>query len=364
MRRRGESLERKPTMADVARLAEVGTMTVSRVLNGSAGVSEKTAERVRRAIKALRYQPNEVARSLRAVSSKTIGVIVPYLYDPFFATCAHAISSVARKHEYSVILTTSDETPELERQQADLMLRRQVDGIIAIPVAGNEQSYFEEAFARMPVVTLDRPAPSPRFDSVLIPNRTGARTVVEHLIGHGHKRIAFFGLNRTLYTMKARYAGYRDAMAAAGHQAEAYLDCESAEKTTELVRAMLQRKRPPTALFPANNLTMRYVLHALSVLGIEVPGQIALVGFDDFELADVLHPSLTVLRQPVYQMGETAANLLFQRIRGEGAAAAAQHIVLPVELVVRRSCGCRLRGSHGVKGSAASLEEETALFEA
>ncbi len=343
-----KKLDRKPTMADVARLAGVGTMTVSRVLNDSAAVSDKTAERVHRAIRILRYQPNEVARSLRAVNTKTIGVIVPYLYDAFFATCAHAISSVARKHGYSVILTTSDENPEQERRQTDLMLRRQVEGIVTIPVAGNEESYFEQAFASMPVVTLDRPAPGAHFDSVLVPNRAGAKMVVDHLIGHEHKRVAFFGLNRTLYTMKGRYAGYRDAMTGAGYDPEPYIDCESSEKTIELMRSLLGSTKPPTAVFAANNLTMRYVLHAFNVLGIEVPRPIALAGFDDFELADVLHPALTVLRQPVYQMGEVAADLLFQRIRGEGGTAEGHRVLLPVELVVRRSCGCHVRSPHAM----------------
>jgi LacI family transcriptional regulator len=265
-----KNLEKMPTMADVARLAEVGTMTVSRVLSGGSA-SVETTDRVQRAIKILRYQPNEVARSLRAVNSNTIGLIVPYLYDQFFATCAHAISSVANRNGYTVILTTSDENPEMEQKQTDLMLRRQVDGIITIPVAGNESSYAREVFERIPVITLDRPAPNPNFDSVLVPNRPGAKMVVAHLIGHDHQRIGFLGLNKSLYTMKARYAGYRDAMTEAGYKPEPYVDCVSPEKTLKLVRSMLERKNAPTALFPANNLSMRYTLHALSVLGIDIP---------------------------------------------------------------------------------------------
>lgn len=342
-------IQRNTTMADVARLAGVGKMTVSRVLTGSARVSQATAERVYRAIKILHYQPNEVARSLRAVNSNTIGVIVPYLYDPFFATCAHAISTVAKEHGYSVVLTTSDENPDIEQKQTTLMLRRQVDGLVIIPVSDNDRYYSGEAFSRVHVVTLDRPAPGSRFDSVLVPNRAGAKTAVEHLIGHGHQSIAFLGLNRKLYTMKARYAGYREAMSEAGRLAQPYLDCESAERTEALILSMLNSRKPPTALFAANNLTMRYALHALSLAGIQIPRQVAIAGFDDFEMADVLQPSLTVVQQPVYQLGEVAANLLFQRISGSEEPKAGHRIVLPLKLIVRSSCGCPSRAERSFR---------------
>lgn len=350
-------MQRNTTMADVARLAGVGKMTVSRVLNGSGTVSEATAERVYRAIKVLHYQPNEVARSLRAVNSRTIGVIVPYLYDPFFATCAHAISTVAQQHGYSVILTTSDEVAETEQKQANLMLRRQVDGMVTIPVAENSKYFAGEAFSRLHVVTLDRPAPGSRFDSVLVPNRAGARTAVEHLLGHGYSVIGFLGLSRRLYTMKARYAGYREAMLEAGLVPAPYTGCDSPEQTVAVVRSMLDSRRPPTALFVANNLTMRYVLHALNAAGVSIPRQIGLAGFDDFELADVLQPSLTVIRQPVYQIGEVAANLLFERIAGGDFIKGGHRVLLPLELVVRRSCGCQPRPVKGAKEHPAAAQD-------
>jgi len=334
-------IQRNATMADVARLAGVGKMTVSRVLTGSAGVSAATAERVYRAIKILRYQPNEVARSLRTVSSRTIGVIVPYLYDPFFATCAHAISTVAKQHGYSVILTTSDENPDIEQKQTSQMLRRQVDGLVIIPVSDKRRYYSGEGFSRVHVVTVDRPAPGSHFDSVLVPKRAGARSAVEHLLGHGHRSIAFLGLSRTLYTMKARYAGYREAMSAAGHAPEPYIDCCTAERTMFLIGSMMRSRKPPTALFAANNLCMRYALHALSAAGIQIPQRMAMVGFDDFETADLMQPSLTVVRQPIYELGEAAANLLFERILGRAAPKAGHRLILPVKLVVRCSCGCQ-----------------------
>lgn len=327
-------------MADVAQLAGVGKMTVSRFLSGSANVSKATAERVQRAIRMLNYQPNELARSLRSEYSKTIALILPYLYDPFFATCAHAISTVAMQHGYSVLITTSDEKIEIERRQASLMLRRRIDGMIIIPAPHAEEYLRDEAFSHVHIVTLDRPAPDLRFDSVVVNNRSGARAGVDHLIGHGHRKIAFLGLNKGLFTFQARYAGYKEAMTKAGLTPESYIDCLSQENTITTVHSLLTDAGPPTALFAGNNLTMRYLLHALNVLRIDVPGKIALAGFDDFDIADVLQPALTVVRQPVYQIGETAANLLFERISRGQFPTKGHRVVLPLKLVIRRSCGC------------------------
>jgi LacI family transcriptional regulator len=333
-------IRRTTTMADVAKLAGVGKMTVSRFLSGSANVSKDTAERVQRAIRLLNYQPNELARSLRSVHSKTIALILPYLYDPFFATCAHAISTVASQHGYSVLITTSDEKIEIERKQAALMLRRRIDGMVIIPAPHAEDYLRDEAFAHVHIVTLDRPAADSRFDSVVVNNRSGARAGVSHLIGHGHRKIAFLGLNKALFTFAARYAGYKEAMSKAALAPEPYIDCVSQENTITTVHSLLTDADPPTALFAGNNLTMRYILHALNVLRIDVPGKIALAGFDDFDIADVLQPALTVVRQPVYQIGETAANLLFERIARDQFPTRGHRVVLPLELVIRRSCGC------------------------
>lgn len=344
-------------MADVAKLAGVGKMTVSRLLSGSANVSKETADRVHRAIRMLNYQPNELARSLRSVRSKTIALILPYLYDPFFATCAHAVSTVATQHGYSVLITTSDENAEVEQQQARYMLRRRIDGMIIIPAPYGDGYLRSNEFAGVHIVTLDRPAPDSKFDSVVVNNRGGARAGVMHLIGHGHRRIAFLGLNKTLYTMQARHAGYREAMSKAGLQAETYIECTSEEETVTTVHSLLTGPHPPTALFAANNLTMRYLLHALNVLKVEIPGQIALAGFDDFDIADVLQPALTVVRQPVYQVGEMAANLLFQRISRGEFPTKGHRVVLPVELVIRRSCGCTSRKGPALKGKAQPVEQ-------
>jgi LacI family transcriptional regulator len=340
-------MDRKPTMNDVARVAGVGTMTVSRVLNESAPVSAEAAERVYRAIEKLGYRPNEMARALRGLKSHTIGMIVPYLTDPFFATIAHAINTVAKENDYSVILTTSNEDPDSEFAQAQLMLQRRVDGLILIPADAQRSRLSRTEFDKTPIVTLDRPVRDPRFDTVLVHNQSGSKHAVEHLIGeHGHKRIVFIGLNRQLYTIKARFEGYRRAMLEAGLKPEPSFKCASQELTSAVIASVMNEKDPPTAFFSANNLTTRYTLRALVDLDVRVPEEAALIGFDDFELAEILNPTLTVVRQPVYEVGRVAAGLLFDRLNQDELPKNGNKVVLPVELIVRRSCGCNPCAGH------------------
>jgi len=337
-------MERKPTMNDVARVARVGTMTVSRVLNGSANVTEETAKRVYHAIEKLGYRPNEMARALRSLKSRTIGLIVPYLFDPFFATCAHAVNTVAREHGYSVILTTSNDDPATEYPEVQSMLQRHVEGLLIIPADIRRSRVSHAEFAGTHIVTLDRPMHDARIDSVQVQNQSGAKRAVHHLIQqHGHKRILFLGFNKNLYTVRARFEGYRRAMLEARLDPESTFDCSSEEATAEIVSSQLGSKSPPTAFFTANNLTTRYALRALIERGVRVPEEVALVGFDDFELAEILHPTLTVVRQPASELGRVAANLLFDRIKHDEFPEEGSRVILPVELVIRRSCGCKTR---------------------
>lgn len=313
-------------------------MTVSRVLNGTARVREETKERVYRALEALKYRPNHLARALRGFRSYSIGVIVPDLYDSFFASYAHAINAVAKRHSYSVLLTTSDESVETELEEARELLRRQVDGLIVIPACGGRSQLDTDEFARTPIVVADRPIPRSRIDSVVVENQEGAFAATSHLIGHGHKRICFIGLSRQLFTMQTRLAGYEKAMQDAGLEAECFFEGGNEAATLEYLKRV-REPGGPTAVFAANGLSSRHALHSLAKLGIHIPDQLAFVGFDDFELADILRPALTVVRQPVQRLGQEAAEMLFARL-GDHPASTTQKRMLPVELVVRRSCGC------------------------
>lgn len=331
-------------MSDVAKLAGVSIMTVSRVLNDSANVTDSLRERVFAAIEKLQYQRNELARSLREQRSRQIGVVLPYLYDPFFATCAHVISAVAKHHSYSVVLSTSNGDPETEHAEASRMLRRNVEGLIVIPshVQTEDSLLLAHEFARMPIVTLDRPIEGSGFDSLLVENEEGAKLGTNHLVQLGHKKIAYVGLTDAQYTMHMRHLGYSEAMKDAGLKETAVICTSELEDAFRKIQQLCSGKNRPTALFCANNLTTRHVLHSLQMLNIHLPGEMALVGFDDFETADLLQPAITVVRQPVEQLGRTAADVLFKRLDEPHKPRAGNRTVLPVELVVRGSCGTRI----------------------
>ncbi len=339
-------------MVDVAKLAGVSTMTVSRVLNEGPNVTAAMRQRVFAAVEQLRYQPNELARSLRRQRSRQIGVVLPYLSDPFFATCAHVISTVAKEHSYSIVLSTTNEDPEAELIEASRMLRRNVEGLILIPAntGGHPSLLLSHGFDQLPIVTLDRPIPGSRFDSLLVENEQGAMLGTQHLIALGHKRIVFVGLTDELYTMRMRHAGYDAAMAAAGLSPRAITLSGDLQEAHAAMEALMKTgRKPPTALFCANNLTTRQVLHGLQGVGLHPPDPVALVGFDDFEIADLLRPGITVVRQPTEQLGRTAADVLFGRLQSKGRGKAGKAMVLPVELIVRGSCGAKVRS-----GSSAS----------
>ncbi len=338
-----DALRRKPTMSDVARLARVGTMTVSRFLSGTVPVSKETGMRVRTAIDQLQYRPNELARAFRGQQSRTIGLIIPYLYDPFFGTCAHAVTTVAKEKGYSVIIATTNEDPDTEYIEAEQMLQRHVDGLLAIPSRINNSRLSRAMLGKTPIVLFDRPVADPALDVVLVQNTTGARRITEHMIEHGHQRILFMGLSRSLYTINARFLGYRRAMHEAGHSENAFFGCESEENTLSFLKDVLEAKNPPTAIVTSNTLATRYVLSALAHIGKRIPRDVAFAGFDDFDLAELATPPLTVVRQPASEIGRVAASLLFERIAHKELQQTGNRIVLPVEIVLRRSCGCKHR---------------------
>ena len=337
-------MARPARMSDVAKAAGVSIMTVSRALNDNPNVTDETRQRVFAAIKQLRYHRNELARSLREKRTRQIGILIPNLFDPFFANCVHAMGVVAKQHNYSIIISTSNEDPDDEFEEANRMLHRNVEGVVVIPAAlarGSSRLLAPE-FSNLPIVALDRPIDDSRYDSVLVQNRNGGKLGTKHLIALGHKRVACISLGAHLYTMRMREQGYRDAMTAAGLKADVQTVTDSIETSFSTLRTLLAAKKPPTALFCANNLITRHVLHGLQTLKLKLPESVALVGFDDWETADLMQPGITVVRQPVESLGRIAAEVLFARL-GEGKREGPpKSIVLPVELVVRGSCGASL----------------------
>lgn len=322
-------------MSDVAREVGVTAKTVSRVLNEEGPVALDTRERVLEAVRKLGYQPNLMARNMRVgARDAAIGVVIPEMGNPFFGTVAGGIESAVRERGLTVIVGSSSETAELERSLISAFLARQVSALMVVPSAASDHRYLRsERLAGLPIVFLDRPAVGLAADCVVSANREGTRSGVEHLLSLGHRRVGFVGDQPvTLYTRRERFAGYRDALEAfalpfdkalveSGHDASA-----AAAATLRL----LALPDPPTALFTANNFATTGAVVALARAGRK---DVALVGYDDLPLAEVLDPPLTVVAQDPAAMGAAAAELLLARL--DGTRSKAQKTVIPTRLIVR-----------------------------
>jgi DNA-binding LacI/PurR family transcriptional regulator len=326
----------RPTMRDVAAAAEVSLMTVSRVVNGEPGVLPETAARVERAIRSLGYQRNDMARQLRSKGqlTHTIGVLVDDLANPFFATLAKAVENAARLRKYVVLIGSSDDNLRREREVISAFCTRRVDGLIVVPAAGSHRFLRDQLAAGTKVVCVDRPADGLVVDTVMVDNRNGARGAVRHLLERGHRRIAYLGDRDDLWTVQERYEGFAEALAGRGLVPDPALvrhGLKTRGAAAEAAAELTRLPDPPTAMFASNDLmTMGAVdgLHGWA-------GSIALVGFDEFELADKLTPRLTVVSQDPAAIGATAAQLLFARIGGDTSPP--RDVVLLTRLVARGS---------------------------
>ena len=327
-----------PTLRDVAREARVSTMTASRVVNGAHSVRAATAVRVQAAIEKLGYRPDLAARALKGRSTRTIALMIADISNPFYSDCARAVEEVARSHGYAVILCATDERADVERERIELLERRRVDGLLLVPASDRSGALDDSYRARLPIVALDRPLRGMSADTVLVRNRAGARAATRHLIGHGHRRIAYLGAGSHLYTTKTRSEGYRTEMRAAGLVPQVVTDVPSALAAKSAAMALLRAPDPPTAFFAMNNLIVIGALEALEECGRNVPRDVAVVGFDDFALASLLRPRLTLVRHSAADLGHTAARLLFDRLQTPELPP--RRVILPADLIVRESCGC------------------------
>jgi LacI family transcriptional regulator len=330
-----------PTVADVARAAGVGAITVSRFVNGISYVSAEKQKKIQAAINKLGYRPNQAARILKGQRSKIIGLIIPDLADSFFAKCASAIENYAYTRGYMTLIVTSKRGQQKEENEIAMMIGQQIAGLIMVPSHSHER-LLQIAEGSVPIVALDRPLESILSDEVVVENIGGAQTAVEHLIGHGHKRIACVGYDKDSYSISHRMIGYTMALQAASLKADIHADVHTLEDTVKLVRQWKKRRDRPTAIFSLNNVSTRHLVEALRLVDVPVPSKMALVGFDDLELAGLLSPSLTVVRQPASGLGTQAARILFERIEAsdQSEGSFGVKLVLPVEFVIRNSCGC------------------------
>ncbi|MET7641306.1 LacI family DNA-binding transcriptional regulator [Streptomyces sp. NPDC005438] len=321
-------------MKDVAAHAGVGLKTVSRVVNGEPGVSQDTETRVRDSIVALGFRRNDSARLLRKGRTASIGLVLEDLADPFYAPLSRAVEEVARAYDTLLIHGSSAEDPVREQELALALCARRVDGLVIVPAGEDHRYLAPEIAAGVAIVFADRPPGLIEADAVLSGSFTGAHQGVTHLIEQGHRRIGFVGDRSVIHTARERLRGYHAAMEDAGlpvHESWVALGSTAPERVRASTTRLLDGPEPVTALFTGNNRVTVTVVRVLA----EREEPVALVGFDDFELADLLSPPVTVVAQDPAQLGRTAAQMLFQRL--EGAGGPARQVTLPTELVPRGS---------------------------
>ena len=328
----------RPTMLDVAALAGVGLTTVSRVVNHKPGVSSTTTARVRAAIEQLEYRHNVHASNLRRSDRKTgtIGLVLEDVANPFMTALHRAVEDCARERGMLVFAGSCDEDGSREREFVSALRARRVDGIIVVP-AGRDHSYLlPELRVGTAIVFVDRP---PRFldaDSVTSDDHGGVLMAMSHLVAQGHRRIAYLGADLAIATAEARLRGYKDALAAHGIAFDSSIvrtGLRTVEDSQQNVAEILAGGDAPTALLSAQNY---FTIGAYKALhSQDLQRRVALVGFGDFPLAEMLDPPVTVVTHDPAELGLTAAQLLFRRLDGDRSAS--EHIVCPVDLVPRGS---------------------------
>ena len=326
------------TLYDVARLAGVSTMTVSRVVNGSGYTSPAVKASVDRAIADLGYMPNVLARQLRSSRTQTLALVVTDIANPFFTTIARGVEDAAHAQGYAVMFCNTDESVDEELDYVRVLIGRRVDGVLLVPATDSSKSLELLRKHNLPVVVLDRRLRSAEVDEVRADSEGGAYIAVRHLIELGHRQIAVLAGPEAVSTSSDRVSGYKRALAEAGIDAgpQQILFGEYTEASGQaMTERILSAPERPTAIFAGNNFIAFGAIQALRESGLEIPDDMSIVVFDDLPQGWIL-PFLTVIAQPAYEIGKRAAEMMLERLVSEEPIEP-RTIVLPSTLIVRRS---------------------------
>lgn len=327
-----------PTIREVAQKAGVSYTTVSHVINNTRRVSTPVRERVLAAMQELGYRPNALARSLRRGETKTIGLILPDSANPFFAEVGRAIENAAFRSQYSVILCNTEGDQAKERVYTEVLQNKQVDGLIFV-AAGDQPDALQEIAARgLPVVVIDRDCSQPELDTVITDNFEGGRQAGSHLAQIPNLRAACITGPSNLTPSAQRFVGFQQALHEAGIELrEEWVLRGDFHPHSGYQAALhwLKAAQRPNAIFCCNDMMAIGVLRAAAELGVTVPQELEVIGFDDIELASYTHPPLTTVAQPKTQIGETAVRLLLERIADVWLPARRE--ILPTTLIIRKT---------------------------
>lgn len=333
-----DTAQNRPTMKNVAALAGVGIKTVSRVMNDEPGVSEATRQRVLDATKQLHYQLDMAAGSLRRTGRKTlsIGLLLPSVANPFSGEIHRALEDAVSARGIAVFAASLDDDPDREKSLVAAFLGRRVDGLVLTPIARSQAYIVPEHSRDLPMVFIDREPVGVDADAVVTDNAAGAARAAAHLISHGHTRLAYLGDREDIQTARERRRGFTEEIALSGIPISDVpllngLHNEAAAYTAAY--QLLTSAQPPTAIFSSQNLVTFGVMRALKELG--ASKRVALVGFDDFTLADMMDPGITVIAQHPGRIGKLAAERLLARIDGDPGDP--RTYVVPSELIQRGS---------------------------
>lgn len=327
------------SIKDVADAAGVSTATVSRVLSDKPHVRPEIRERVLAAVNTLNYRPNRVARSLRVQKSNIIGLIVSDIQNPFFTSVSRAVEDAAYQQGMSVFLCNSDENPEKEAMYLELMRDENVAGVILSPTDQAVKTFADTVRLDIPTVAIDRVVPDLEVDSVVLDNVDSAYKIVDHLVKDGYRRIGaiFWGGG----TGQERYKGYLQALAAHGIEPRPELVFSVKPREEEGYKTTIQLLTlpdPPDAIFTSNGLLSAGAFRALREQNLGIPQDIAFASFDETPWTTLVRPTVTVIVQPTYEIGQTAVELLLKRINDPGRTVG--QVTLKGKLIVRQSCGC------------------------
>jgi LacI family transcriptional regulator, galactose operon repressor len=329
------------TVKDVAQAAGVSQATAARALGGYGYVSAASRRAIEDAARSLGYRRHALAQALASNVTHTVGLVVSDIENPFFAAVARGLSDVLEAEGYTILLANSDEDLEREERLVETFRARRVDGLAVAPSVASAIPHLTDLVsAGVPLVLFDRPVRGLKVDVVLVDNRQGARTAVEHLIRLGHTRIGLVSDRPEIASSAERIQGYRTALDEAGLPVDERLIALTGSTQADGykgARALMEGRRRPSAIFTANNMMSVGTLLALRDLRLQIPDDVALVGFDDLEWTTLIEPPLTVVRQPVQEIGLQTAERLLARMRGDRSQP--HRIRLATEFVVRGSCG-------------------------
>lgn len=338
----------KVNIKTVAQKAEVSTATVSRVLSNYPGVKEKTRKKVLKVISELNYEINFVARNLRQRKTNTIGVIIGNVLSQFYSIIAKSVEDVANKSGYNTILCNGDDNPEKELKYLKILKANRVDGVILTPTGKNAKyiNWLLESGTR--VVLLDRLVDGVDCDAILVDNENGAYKAVKHLINQGYRKIGIINgfIDRT--TGRGRLAGYLKALREANIPKEDNLiKIGNFKKRSgiDLARELLESSNRPEAIFVANVDMTLGALMTIKEMGLRIPRDIGIVGFDDSDWALILNPPLTVVSQPVYNLGSTAGEMLIKKIENSSTGPVKEPLIITLNtsLIIRNSTDSRTK---------------------